>query len=742
MLFIPPKRSQTAFGKLSPTAGHPGRTFASAVRPHVLSSVGLFRLAVGLLFLLAPVVPAWGGLASSDVVVVVNGGSLNSRTLANYYIYLRKIPSSNVIVLDGVPDSEKTTLADFRKLILQPIFSAIAERKLGHIQCIAYSADFPTSIDMRAEAQALGKLEIYETTSGSINGLTFLYRAVLDERPRQLLSLYSNFFARRKTDSFFASPAGDATQEVWSQIEKLMAGGKHAEAADALEALLKEFPHQFPLAYLAAAQAAQAQDAPRANRLLQAAIAGGWNAGGYLAADKRFDPIRNDSQFQVLELLMDAEINAHQSTVGFNSRLSWTPNGVAVLDPQFGNRYVLSIVLGVTRGGGTSLEEAVAALQRSAGADSTHPQGGFYFSLTGDVRTTTRQPNFADAIAELQAMGFEAEIVKEIVPTNKTAVLGAQLGRANFDWGAANSTLVPGAIAENLTSYGGIMSDPGGHTKLTELIKGGAAGSSGTVVEPYALQEKFPHPQMYVHYARGSSLVEAFYQSVTGPYQLLIVGDPLCQPFSNAPAPGVATELRVLQPREPLKLEPHLNAPSYLDWLGSDEPRAKRSAPLAAVGIGLLFDNQNLKTAAIKSKIDINVSGSAPGYHEVCLRFVADDPLAQRSDTIVPIWLGPRDQVEMKLGSLQPGESGKVIASLQSELLRTTVSAKEHAGKKVERVSLWHQAEQVAIATGSEKEFVIRLSQLGLGPVRLQPKAELAGGLVIQGEPVWIEVQP
>ncbi len=740
MLFIPLKASQNTFGKPQVAWRHPGKAVASTVPKPFLSSFAACLLAANLLCLLA--VPAWGGLASSDVVVVVNGGSLNSRTLANHYVYLRKIPASNVVVLNGIPDSETTTLADFRKLILQPIFAVIAERKLGHIQCIAYSADFPTSIDMRAETKALGKLELYETTSGSINGLTFLYRAVLDENPRQLLSLYSNFFARRTTESYFTSPAGQATQGVWSSIEKLMADAKHVEAADALESLLQEYPHQFPFAYLAATQAAQAQDAPRANRLLQAAISGGWNAGGYLAADKRFDPIRDDPQFQVLELLLEAGIKGYQPTIGFNSSVSWTPNGVAVLPPQLGNRYVLSIVLGVTRGGGTTIDEAVAALQRSSAADATHPQGGFYFSLTSDVRTTTREPNFADAIAELQAMGYEAEIVKEIVPANKAAVLGAQLGRANFDWGASKSTLVPGAIAENLTSFGGIMSNPGGHTKLTELIKAGAAGSSGTVVEPYALQEKFPHPQMYVHYARGSSLVEAFYLSVTGPYQLLIVGDPLCQPFSNAPAPGIATELRVLKPREPLQIEPNLKAPSYLDWLGSDEPRAKRVAPLAAVGIGLLFDNQNLKTAAIKSKIDINVAGSAPGYHEVCLRFFADDPLAQRSDTIVPIWLGPRDQVEVKLSSLQLGESGKFTASLQSELLRATVSAKEHAGKRVERISLWHQAEQVAIANGSEKEFVIRLSQLGLGPVRLQPQAELAGGLVIQGEPLWIDVQP
>jgi hypothetical protein len=38
-----------------------------------------------------------------------------------------------------------------------------------------------------------------------------------------------------------------------------------------------------------------------------------------------------------------------------------------------------------------------------------------------------------------------------------------------------------------------------------------------------------------VHYARGCTLAEAFYQSVYAPYQLLIVGDPLCRPWADIP---------------------------------------------------------------------------------------------------------------------------------------------------------------------------------------------------------------
>ena len=47
--------------------------------------------------------------------------------------------------------------------------------------------------------------------------------------------------------------------------------------------------------------------------------------------------------------------------------------------------------------------------------------------------------------------------------------------------------------------------------------------------EPFAIQAKFPTAFIQAFYVEGCSLAEAFYQSVTGPYQLLIIGDPLCR---------------------------------------------------------------------------------------------------------------------------------------------------------------------------------------------------------------------
>src|SRR6185295_12181591 len=71
------------------------------------------------------------------------------------------------------------------------------------------------------------------------------------------------------------------------------------------------------------------------------------------------------------------------------------------------------------------------------------------------------------------------------------------------------------------------------HTTLLKFLYAGAAGSYGTVVEPCNYMEKFPSPQNYFYQSRGFSLAECYYQSVTNPYQGLIVGEPLAAPFAR-----------------------------------------------------------------------------------------------------------------------------------------------------------------------------------------------------------------
>lgn len=223
----------------------------------------------------------------------------------------------------------------------------------------------------------------------------------------------------------------------------------------------------------------------------------------------------------------------------FRARIAWNARGDSTDAPD-GRHYLLSTMLGVTSGRGTSLREAIDILSRAAAADGTRPGGTIYYMINSDIRTATRRWGFDAAIRLLKDAGVTAVIEKGNLPDGRQDIAGAMVGIATFDAAASGIRILPGAICEHLTSGGGVMKWGDGQTPLTEFLRRGAAGASGTVVEPYAIQAKFPDPFIQVHYARGASLAEAFYQSVTGPYQLLIVGDPLCRPWgpprTNAPA--------------------------------------------------------------------------------------------------------------------------------------------------------------------------------------------------------------
>src|SRR5262249_6994482 len=124
--------------------------------------------------------------------------------------------------------------------------------------------------------------------------------------------------------------------------------------------------------------------------------------------------------------------------------------------------------------------------------------------------------------------------VNQDYPYGLTNLLGYQTGIEQFS--ILPNAFVPGAMADSLTSFGGLIFQPNGQTTLLAFLNAGASGSYGTVVEPCNWLEKFPSPRNYFYQARGFSLAECYYQSLLNPFQGLLVGEPLAAPFARRSA--------------------------------------------------------------------------------------------------------------------------------------------------------------------------------------------------------------
>jgi uncharacterized protein (TIGR03790 family) len=134
----------------------------------------------------------------------------------------------------------------------------------------------------------------------------------------------------------------------------------------------------------------------------------------------------------------------------------------------------------------------------------------------------------------LRPMGVQVELaVGELPPAGRSRVLLVQTGLAQLGALGAIGWL-PGALADHLTSFGGVLDGGRGQTPATAWIDAGATASYGTVSEPCNHLQKFPHPQLLLlHYLQGESALEAYWKSVAWPQQGLFIGDPLAAPFAR-----------------------------------------------------------------------------------------------------------------------------------------------------------------------------------------------------------------
>jgi len=170
-------------------------------------------------------------------------------------------------------------------------------------------------------------------------------------------------------------------------------------------------------------------------------------------------------------------------------------------------------------------------IDRGVRADYTHPEGTGYLVTTGDKARSTRTPAFRKLAAEYTG-DFPIRHLHIDALTEKKDVM---LYFTGATWVAGLDTLsfLPGAVADHLTSIGGVL-DGIRQMSILRWIEAGATASYGAVVEPCNYPQKFPHPAIFIaNYLRGESLIESYWKSVAWPGQGVFVGEPLARPFAQ-----------------------------------------------------------------------------------------------------------------------------------------------------------------------------------------------------------------
>lgn len=181
---------------------------------------------------------------------------------------------------------------------------------------------------------------------------------------------------------------------------------------------------------------------------------------------------------------------------------------------------------------------AQALIERGVAADGSltrrgAPSSTAHFLVADDPLRNVRAAAYPPA-GWLRPVNVETRVEAAETLAGADRVLLCQIGRTHVEH-LDSVRFVPGALADHLTSTGGVLDGSSPQMSALAWIAAGATASHGTVSEPCARPEKFPHPQvLLLSYLHGSTAIEAYWRSVACPQQSVFIGEPLAAPFARA----------------------------------------------------------------------------------------------------------------------------------------------------------------------------------------------------------------
>jgi len=547
------------------------------------------RLCLFPLLLLCSAAPARAELTADQVAIIAMAESAESQELATYYAKARGIPEARILLLPGRPSEtlgrgvwESTTRPAIRKWL--------ADHQLAEqVRCFVTCWDVPLKIGRR-DANSPGVVERAKFLATAREGrvkqvdqavslLESLGRSDNPKPPAPLAADASLADIGKRLDAAVGAARG--------QIMAIPDDAKRQESAQKFQQLFSAIGGGGQILRLGAAQAKQSQLQPDQAvplQILQARLQGvqqGIHALSMLPPTVARD-IQLLNLIQITDGLLGSlrwidlereSIEKNETYSSFDSELSlvhwndypldrWQPN---LFFYGFGARELGGTsVLMVSRLAAPSLKLAKGLIDKAIATEKAGLSGKIYLDARGMAYDKEKaQPGSYDVYD--QSLRDLAERIKkhtkfQVILDDKAELFqpGACPEAAlycgwyslskyidAFDWR-------PGAVGYHLASgEAASLRKPGSTAWCNAMLEDGITATLGPVYEPYL--HAFPKPDEFFSLLLTGkyTLAEVFYR--TSPYNswvMVLVGDPLYNPFKNHPALAEADLPEGLRPQE------------------------------------------------------------------------------------------------------------------------------------------------------------------------------------------------
>jgi len=234
----------------------------------------------------------------------------------------------------------------------------------------------------------------------------------------------------------------------------------------------------------------------------------------------------------------NASVDSELSMVLFQSYdlYRWQPNTLRGQVPGLGFKTLM-----VSRLDGPDYKIVKGLIDKALTAEKTGLKGNAYIDSRGIVKKDL-YGHFDQSLRDLGAfirsntkMPIKAEQTGQLFQPGSCPQTAVYCGWYSLRKYVDAFDFVDGAVGFHIASFEAQkLRDPNSSTWCAAMLRDGITATLGAVDEPYL--HSFPQPkEFFAELFRGSCLVEAYYSTKPfNSWQLVLIGDPLYRPFTNA----------------------------------------------------------------------------------------------------------------------------------------------------------------------------------------------------------------